>query len=113
MHPYGVDTNERRNVLIFLVPISFLLSSASTTIVEWIGWSPPAEIEWIFDPASAAAWFGLLYLLVEERAWRWPVLRGVGLVQSPDLMGVWRGHLRSSYDEFASKKEIMVTVKQT
>jgi hypothetical protein len=113
MHPYGIDSNERRNVLIFLVPISFGVSELFVRVVARLGWLPPAEIDWIFDPASAAAWFGVLYLLFENYVWKWSVLRVLGVVQLPNLNGNWNGTLKSSYDDFRTDYEIEITIKQS
>jgi hypothetical protein len=115
MHPYGVDSNERRNVLIVLVPLSFGLSELFGRLVVRLGldWVPPAGTDWFFDPASAAAWFGILYLLVENYFWKWPVLHALGLVQLPDLNGRWIGTLKSTFDDFHKDYEIDLTIKQS
>ena len=104
MHPYGTDSNERRHVLIALVPISFWISDWVARCFAWIGWVPPDEIDWLFDPASAAAWFGLLFLLFERRIWQWRWLHSVGLVESPDLSGVGNGSSGSARQEIRNDR---------
>jgi hypothetical protein len=113
VHPYGIDSNERRNVLILLVPLSFWLSDLFGRAVVALGWNPPTGLDWIFDPASAAAWFGALYLLFEHQIWKWRAPHAIGLVRTPNLNGTWRGVLKSSYDDFATDYEIEVTIRQS
>jgi predicted pore-forming effector associated with SMODS systems len=113
LHPFGVDINERRNVLVVLVPISFWLSAGFTWIVTKAGIPLPDATDWIFDPLSAAACFAALYLWVEYRGWRSPLLRRSRLVQTPDLNGSWEGQLQSSYDDFKSVHQISVAIRQS
>src|SRR5688500_3015166 len=113
MHPYGTDSNERRNLLVALVPISFWLSAAAAGAIRWAGWGPPEGVDWIFDPASAAAWFGVLYLYVERRVWRWSWLHRIGFVETPDLNGTWDGTLRTSWDQFREERRIHLIIRQS
>jgi hypothetical protein len=113
MHPYGIDSNERRNVLIVLVLASILLGEASGRFAAGQGWILTAPLDWIFDPASGAAWFAVLFYLFENYLWRWNLLHRVGFVQIPNLNGRWAGTLRSSYDAFATTHQIAVTIKQS
>lgn len=113
MHPYGIDSNERRNILVFLVVSSFLLSELFGRIAATLGWVSPAILDWMFDPASAAAWFAILFYLFEHYVWRWKLLHRAKLVQLPNLNGSWTGTLKSSYDNFAKTHDIVITVKQT
>jgi len=113
MHPYGIDSNERRNVLIVLVILSLLKSELFGRALAAQGWLPPAPLDWLFDPASAAAWFAALFYLFENYVWRWTLLHRVKFVQLPDLNGRWTGTLRSSYDDFTKTHDIDLTVKQS
>jgi hypothetical protein len=112
VHPYGVDSNERRNVLIILVILSLLLSELSRRLVVAQGWTVPTTLDWIFDPASGAAWFAALFYLFENYAWRWQLLHRVRFVQIANLNGQWEGTMRSSYDKFATEHHIQLTIKQ-
>jgi hypothetical protein len=99
MHPYGTDTNERRNLLVILVPLSFWLSAGSLQLLDVLGVSLPDNYDWIFDATSAIGWFGALYLWLENMGWKWWVLQRIGLVRTPNLNGKWSGQLRSSYED--------------
>jgi hypothetical protein len=112
MHPYGIDTDERRNVMIVLIPLSYWLAQLTRWAFESRNASIPDGLDWIIDPASAAGWYAVLYALVKKRAWRWRWLHRLGIMQTPDLRGLWNGHLSSSWDNFGSTKDIEVTIRQ-
>lgn len=120
MHPFGTDTNERRNLLIILVPVSFWLSAGFMELWSATTLPFPSNFDWIFDAGSAAAWFGVLYLWLEHLGWRWRFLRWIGLVKTPNLNGKWMGELRSSYKNeekgivpFEDRIQIHLEVRQS
>lgn len=118
MHPYGTDTNERRTVLIFLVPVSFWLSAGFMKLWSMINIPFPENADWILDGGSATFWFGLLYLWMEKRGWRLSLLHIIGLISTPNLNGCWQGELYSSYKPpeekpFETPYPITLTINQT
>lgn len=118
MHPYGTDTNERRTILLILVPVSFWVSARFLALLSAVDLSLPDNLDWIFDAGSAAAWFGLFYLWMEKRGWKWQLLHRIGLVSTPDLNGRWSGELRSSYkppdkEPFETPYPVSLTIRQT
>lgn len=118
MHPYGTDSNERRTLLVILVPVSFWLSAEFLKLLSITGLSLPENLDWIFDPGSAAFWFGLLYLWLEKKGWKWKPLHRIGLVSTPNLNGKWVGELLSSYkppgkEPFESGYPIELHIKQS
>lgn len=111
MHPYGIDTNERRWVFIILVPISFWLSWTLLKLVSMLPFAIPSNLDWIFDPGSAAACFLGLTWLMDNFGWKWNWFRKSGIVKTPDLNGVWEGAILSSYFNFDPEKKIAFTAR--
>lgn len=113
MHPYGTDSNERFVVLLGLVPFSFWAASGAEQVLKRFGLGWPAEAEFLTDPTSAAAWYLILFFLVDRLLWRRGPLRWFGIVKVPNLNGTWSGHLKSSYDEYRTEYEATLRIQQT
>jgi hypothetical protein len=52
---------------------------------------------WLVSAPTVAASFGLVYRFVDRIAWRWSILRFLGVIQVPKIEGTYRGKLVSSY----------------
>ena len=88
MHTYSTD-GSRGAALGLLATLSVIVAIVLNAIFEKFHLGPP----WLLSAPSVAAAFGLLYRLLDTIAWRWPVLRAVGLIDVPNVEGVYEGEL--------------------
>ncbi|MCY4023146.1 MAG: hypothetical protein OXF32_06840 [Anaerolineaceae bacterium] len=119
MHPYGTNEN-RRNIQWVLAVLSILIGEPIAipfrtevlSIVDTLG--VPQFIFWpvtgILSPLSL---FGIFYIAFDRYVWKCKLIRRLGIVKTPDLQGKWRGHLKSSYDEFKTEYSIELNISQT
>lgn len=111
MHPYATDSHERKTVPFVLAVIATVLALGLAKIVE------AAQVQnlWWLDVPAVWGFYGILWRLFDRSAWRWRVLRAVGLVRVPDLNGPWHGRGVSSHVERAGDRqefECDVTITQ-
>jgi hypothetical protein len=109
MHPYAVDSGERR-----LIP--FLIAAASV-LAAWLFYqilgTLAIVIPWWFDAPAVMGFYGMFYTVFDRWLWRTPFMHKIRMVNIPDLNGKWTGFLASSYDEHRTRHSINVTVYQT
>lgn len=108
MHPYSIDTNERKSIYFALALVSLLLALVSYNILSWLKINMP----WWVDFPSVMAFYGLLCIIFNEYCWKWTLFKKIGLVKTPNLNGEWIGHLQSSYDDFKSKTDTTLRIRQ-
>jgi hypothetical protein len=101
MHSYATDSGERRYVpgllgVLSIVAALLLHKLLSFLSIEW----PWFAVPWWFDAPSVMGFYAIFYSVFEKRAWKWNLLRRIGIVGLPDLNGTWRGHLRSIHDNY-------------
>lgn len=95
MHPYSVESNERRNVLLVLAVVSVMTALLVHGLLQ--------PIERILGPyvalllPSTFGLFGGLFVVFDRWGWRVPWLRRLGIVDTPDLSGRWTGYVESDY----------------
>ena len=109
MHPYGFDTEERRNVVVVLLILSIAVGYLVSRLVE-------ADLDalWWIDYPSVVGAFGLLYASLNKRLWRMERLHAWGLLHTPDLNGAWCGTVTPDPGEHAGvAREIEVEIRQT
>lgn len=99
-------------MFIVLIPLSFWFAWATEELVSFSPLNIPDHLDWVFDPASAAAWFLALSWFMDNLGWRLHWLHRIGLVRTPDLNGLWNGEIRSSYSDFGTKTIVQVRIKQ-
>jgi len=68
--------------------------------------------QWWLSVPSFAGFYSALYWLFDRHVWGWRVLGKLGLVQVPNLNGVWTGSVRSSYDDYKSNYPVTVVIRQ-
>jgi hypothetical protein len=107
-HPYATNLAERRHLPLFVAGAALLGALALGRVWQLIGWTPPA---WL-DVPSTVGLYGLGYKYLSDRAWKWRVLRNPGFVRTPDLAGVWKGKVRTSFDDHATSHPVTVTIRQ-
>lgn len=103
MHSYSIDTEERRNILLFLAIISVVLSWIFFKILN----NFRIILPWWVESPSILSFYGLLFVIFDKWAWRF--FRKIGLTKTPNLSGEWKGYLKSSFDDHAV--EIAATLK--
>jgi predicted pore-forming effector associated with SMODS systems len=111
MHPYAVDSHERRNIIFFLAIFSLILARFLRDITSWNNLI--SEIVFVVDVISPMAIFSLLYAISDKWLWKWSIFCRLGLIKTPNLNGKWAGTLKSSYDGFNIPHEITVNINQT
>ncbi|WP_432457577.1 hypothetical protein [Cellulomonas iranensis] len=91
-----------------MAALATLLAIAMAWVFEtWLSSVP----SWIVSGPTVAGAFGACYWLMEAHAWRWPIVRKLGLVDTPDIEGVYIGKLVSSYN--STDLPIRVCIDQT
>ena len=112
MHPYSIDTNERKTIIFWLSFLSVLLSHYSTSLLSLL--NNPLSL-YLKSPAPLAI-FAILYLLFDKYFWKWKIFKF--WIKTPDLNGVWEGEFVSSYSSPDSPKrktkgKVKMTIEQT
>ena len=116
MHAYQADGRDR--VTVILAGASVLLVWALTA---WLGDVSGAlsmgvdgdsSLSWWLGPPSLLGGYAMLSWLFERYAWKWNILRTLGIVKIVNLNGEWEGFVKSSYDEYASEIRISVAIAQ-
>ena len=107
MHPYSIDTEERKIILLFLAILSIVLSWSFYKILN----SYQIVLPWWIESPSVLFIYGLLFVLFDK--WAWKYFRKIGLVRTPNLNGEWNGYLKSSFTEHSSEIKATLRIFQT
>ena len=102
-----VPTN-RRGVVSVLLVVSIGLVGAINAVLSTVDF----EFRWIINPFSVAGIFGLLYFMFDRFIWKLHLLRRFDIVTIPDLNGVWKGEIESSYDQGGQPLRVSVVISQ-
>jgi len=94
MHAYGIDSKERQYATVIMAMFSILLAWAYPRAFDFID----VKVPWWVDAPSVFGIYGILSVIFDKWAWRWGFLRKTWLVKVPDLNGIWRGAITSSFD---------------
>lgn len=105
MHSYSIDNNERVTILSFFgVASVYIKNSINDFLVTNFGS--------IVAPLTALFIFSILFSIYNFVVWKW-VARISFLKTTPNLSGIYKGVLKSSYDEYKVEHPAVVTVKQS
>lgn len=107
MHPYSIDTTERRIVPLFIAVAAILAAWGLSAALQTLQVSVP----WWFDAPSVMGFYALFYSLFDSYLWRWNFLRSIRLVKTPILAGEWQGPCMSSFNNNAD--QVTLAIKQT
>lgn len=107
MHPYSIDTQERRNVLLLLAVISIILAWGFYNLLNRYHFVLP----WWVESPSVLSFYGLLFIIFD--GWVWKFLRRINLIKTPGLAGEWSGYLKTSFDEHSSEIKATLRIFQT
>src|SRR6266481_3802706 len=107
-HPYATDSNERRNITVFLV----LLSTAIAVVISRILEAGSIVLPTWVDGLSILSIFGLTYWLFKKYVWKSEWLHKLGVVRTPVLAGTWTGFVVSSHDEHTENRDVAAKINQ-
>lgn len=110
MHEYSIDVDHKR-VYFFLAVASIIGSTIVTLILNYLIDIIPF-IELTVSIASLGV-FGILYTLFDKYIWKWKLLKKIGIVQTPNLNGTWKGEIHSSYFDFKESQPATLVIEQT
>ena len=106
LHPYATDSDERKNVPLYIAALAIVSAIALSWILERIHWPG-----WLDAPATIG-FYAIYYELFRHRLWRFERLRNWGWVRVPDLSGKWEGHVVTSFDEQKGKHPVSAEMVQ-
>jgi SMODS-associating 2TM, beta-strand rich effector domain len=109
MHGYSTDSDERRVVPLFLAILAIAFAWTSSGLLA----SARLSVPWWTEGPSSLAFYGALYAFFDKHLWKYRLMRGLGLVKTPNLNGRWRGYLTSSFDHHAKRHDVVVSIFQT
>jgi len=107
MHPYSIDTEERKYILLFLAITSIVLSWGFYKLLDYYEITLP----WWIESPSILFFYGLFFVIFDK--WAWKILKKIGLVKTPNFNGEWNGHLKSSFDKHSSGIKATLQIFQT
>ena len=107
MHPYSIDTEERKNILFFLAVVCIFLAWSFFKILN----NYQITLPWWIESPSILFFYGLLFVVFDK--WSWKFFRKIGFVKTPNLNGEWKGHLKSSFDEHSYEIKTTLKIFQT
>jgi hypothetical protein len=107
MHPYSIDTEERKNILLILAVVSVILTWCFYKILN----NYQTVLPWWIESPSVLFFYGLLFVVFDK--WLWQYFEKIGLVKTPNLNGEWKGYLKSSFDEHSTEIKATLKIFQT
>ena len=107
MHPYSIDTEERKNILLLLAIISIIVSLGFYKILI----NCQISLPWWIEGPSVLFLYGLLFVVFDK--WLWQYFRKIGFIKTPNLSGEWSGHLETSFDSQSSKVGVTLKIFQS
>ena len=105
MHPYATDSNERKFIIFYIAALSIFIAWIFYKVFE----VSQIPIPWWINIPSALGIYSLIYLLFKKYAWKLRLFRAIGMITIPDLNGIWKGKITSSYDN--NKKHYNAVIK--
>ena len=108
MHPYAVDSAERKNFAYLFAILSISLILVIQQVLVYFSISLP----WFICIPSPFVVFRTLWFFFDSYFWKFPMFYSVGLVKTPNLSGEWYGNLQSSYDKYHTTHQISLEIHQ-
>lgn len=107
MHPYSIDTEERKNVSLYVAILSIVLAFGFHRILYYY----KIVLPWWIETPSLFFFYGGLSVAFDK--WFWKIAKKIGFVKTPYLNGKWIGYLKSSFGEHSSEMEATLQIFQT
>ena len=107
MHPYSIDTEERKNVLLILAIASIILSWSFYKIFN----EYKIALPWWVESPSILFLYGIFFEVFDK--WVWKFFEKIKFIRTPNLNGKWEGYLKSSFDEHSSEMKADLQIFQT
>jgi len=110
VHPYSTDESRvpvYGGLAVLAVVLAMLVSAAL---------SPFSWPQWLVSAPSLAATFALSVAWFDRVAWRWTLVRQLGVVQVPNLAGRYEGKLTSTFEDDDGaqvEREVVIQVRQS
>jgi hypothetical protein len=112
MHEYSIDI-DRSRVYYWLVFLSIILSTViSKLLSSIIKLIPHIGLELTVSIAAFSV-FGFFYKLFDKLLWKFNWIQKLGIEQTPNLSGIWKGTLRSSYHNWEKELPAVLEIEQT
>lgn len=108
MNSYTTNSDEYKKIYLILAVLSILSAYGLGKILFLLN----INLWWI-DYPSVAGFYGIYFYLFDHHLWNKSILTKIKLVKTPNLNGQWEGFIESSYDDFKSKKDVIVNIIQT
>ena len=108
MHPYATDSNERKFVPSLIALLSLIAALVLGKLLEYTSLTIP----WWFDSPAIIGFYSIIYYFFEKSLWKCKFFRKIGIVKLPNLNGIWKGTVISSYDEHSKEYETTFTIRQ-
>ena len=109
MHPYPIDTEERRNLFFYFAIIGILLSFGMQALLDIYKFNLPWGIK---TPSVLFLYYGV-YKVFNSYVWKCKCLRKIGVVKTPDLNGEWDGTIKTSFNNNSLELEATLKISQT
>jgi hypothetical protein len=109
-HSYATDSNERKTVIFLLAVISIL--SARYTNKIFLNEILNLTIPW-WSEISPFGFFLLFFTIFDKYLWQNRFIHKIGLIKTPNLNGVWKGGISSSFDPDMAKKDVKAKIHQS
>lgn len=107
MHPYSIDNEERKTILLAFALISVVLAWGFYKILSIY----QIPLPWWIESPSVLFFYGFIFIVFDK--WAWKIFAKIGLIKTPQLNGKWKGYLKSSFDEHATEVKATLTIYQT
>ena len=109
MHPYATDSSETKAVPLYIAALGVVAAYLLHVTLEKTKFTIP----WWIDAPSVVGFYGLFYAVFNTWLWRSSWVRKIRLVKIPDLHGIWKGDLITSFDEHSGKHNAELQISQT
>jgi len=107
MHPYSIETGERKFIFLLLAVLSVILTWGFYQVLDY----NKIVLSWWVESPSIFFFYGLLFIVFDR--WLWKFFGYIGILKTPDLNGLWEGHIKTSFDEHSSEIKASLKIFQT
>jgi len=108
----NIDNNNYKKFTVFiliLVAISTLIMYIISAFFEEHG----VKIPWYIETPSIPGIYALLFLSFDKFFWKFKIFKNLGIIIADDLNGIWKGTVKSSYDNYTADIKAELVIKQT